>query len=122
MAEVMARDDWREIVDHVLYSDGSTFLQGPAGTGKTTLAVQRVLALLEGGAPAEAILILLPQRTLAAPYLKALRSPEVSPSGEVTVVTVDGLARRTIALFWPLIAARAGFAHPEQPPSFLWSL
>jgi len=119
MAEVMARDDWREIVDHVLYSDGSTFLQGPAGTGKTTLAVQRVLALLEGGAPAEAILILLPQRTLAAPYLKALRSPEVSPSGEVTVVTVDGLARRTIALFWPLIAARAGFAHPEQPPSFL---
>ncbi|MCG2767752.1 MAG: hypothetical protein ABIK79_02735 [Chloroflexota bacterium] len=112
-------DIWREIVDQVLRSSGSTFLQGPAGSGKTTLAVQRVLALLDGSVPAEAILILLPQRTLAAPYLNALRSPKVGPSGEVTVVTVDGLARRTIALFWPLIAERAGFSHPEQPPSFL---
>ena len=74
MTEAMARDDWREIVDQVLHSSGSTFLQGPAGSGKTTLAVQRVLALLQGGVPAEAILILLPQRTLAAPYLNALRS------------------------------------------------
>lgn len=119
MAEAMTGNDRQGMVDQVLHSDGSIFLEGPAGTGKTTLAVRRVLALLARGVPAEAILVLLPQRTLAAPYAEALRSPEVGPSGEVTVVTVDGLARRTISLFWPLIAERAGFAHPERPPSFL---
>jgi hypothetical protein len=95
------------------------FLEGPPGTGKTTLAVARMLDLLAAGVPGGNILVLTPQRTLATPYLEALRSPE-APAGEpVTVLTVGGLARRSLDLFWPLVAADAGFAQPDAPPIFL---
>ena len=96
-----------------------TFLEGPPGAGKTTQAVERMLALLTSGAPGGSILVLAPQRSLAAPYLKALRAPH-APSGEPpTILTVGGLARRSIDLFWPLISAEAGFAHPNGQPIFL---
>lgn len=96
-----------------------TFLEGPAGAGKTTAGVERMLALLENGVPGNEILVLLPQRTLAAPYQDALRAPGLSAGGLVTISTVGGLARRMVELFWPLVAAQAGFAHPELPPTFL---
>jgi superfamily I DNA/RNA helicase len=98
---------------------GKLFLRGPAGSGKTTVGVQRMLHLLESGVPAEAILVVVPQRTLAAPYYEALHSPDLPPGGQVTVLTVGGLARRMVNLFWPLIARRAGFGHPEAKPTFL---
>ncbi len=94
----------------------TVFLSGPPGTGKTTLAVQRLAYLLKQGIPAEQILILVPQRTLAAPYEAAMRDHAGST---VDMATIGGLARRTIELFWPLIAAPAGFAHPDRPPRFL---
>ena len=106
-------------IDDMLNADTTVFVEGPAGGGKTALAIRRLLVLLERGVPAESILVLLPQRTLAAPYIEALRSPELRGMGEVTVATVDGLARRTITLFWPLIAEQAGFHHPDHPPAFL---
>ena len=34
-------------------------------------------------------------------------------------MTVGGLGQRMIELYWPLIAAQAGFAQPERPPVFL---
>jgi hypothetical protein len=43
---------------------GSCFLEGPAGTGKTTTAVQRLLHMIHSGIPPESILIVVPQRTL----------------------------------------------------------
>ena len=95
------------------------FLSGPAGSGKTTLAVERLRWLIRRGMPATAILVLVPQRTLAAPYYDALRDPDLGPAGPVDIITLDGLARRVVRLFWPLIGARAGFAHPHQPPVFL---
>ncbi len=95
------------------------FLEGVAGTGKTTAAVARLLRLLREGAPAEAILVIVPQRTLAAPYTDALAAPGAPAGGEVTVLTLGGLAQRMIELFWPLVAERAGFAHPDHPPVFL---
>jgi len=96
-----------------------SFLEGPPGTGKTTLAVGRLLDLLATGVPGGSILVLTPQRTLAAPYLEALGSPEAPPGETVTVLTVGGLARRSLDLFWPLVAADAGFAQPDTPPIFL---
>ncbi|PIX47072.1 MAG: ATP-dependent DNA helicase PcrA, partial [Anaerolineae bacterium CG_4_8_14_3_um_filter_59_70] len=51
------------------------FLSGPAGCGKTTVGVARMLYLLAQGIPADALLVLAPQRTLAAPYVDALRQP-----------------------------------------------
>jgi hypothetical protein len=95
------------------------FLEGPAGSGKTTVGVERMLALLDMGIPASQILVLVPQRTLASPYYSALRSAKVYPGGQVNIQTVGGLARRSVELFWPLIAAEAGFSRPELPPSFL---
>ena len=92
--------------------DRAIFLQGPAGAGKTTAAVARLLRLLRDGVPADSILILLPQRTLATPYTEALRRPTVPAGGEVTVVTFGGLAQRMVELFWPRVAASAGFAAP----------
>ena len=94
----------------------TVFLSGPPGAGKTTLAVRRLGYLLAQGIPAEQILILVPQRPRAAPYREALRDHAGSA---VDTATIGGLARRTIELFWPLIAGPAGFAHPDRPPRFL---
>jgi hypothetical protein len=100
-------------------AEGRLFLTGRAGSGKTTAGVERMLHLLHSGVPAESILVFVPQRTLATPYYEALHSPDLPPGGQVTVLTVGGLARRMVDLFWPLIARRAGFGHPERKPTFL---
>jgi hypothetical protein len=95
------------------------FLSGPPGSGKTTLAVSRLLHLLQSNIPAEQILILVPQRTLALPYYQALHNVRAPAGGVVDIATIGGLARRTLDLFWPLVAGSAGFAAPNTRPRFL---
>jgi len=95
------------------------FLEGPAGCGKTTVGVERVLYLMAQGIPGDSILLLLPQRTLARPYQEALRTPGAVAGSMVWPLTLGGLAQRMVALFWPLVAEQAGFAHPDLPPTFL---
>lgn len=95
------------------------FLAGPAGTGKTTAAQQRLLDMLQSGIPGEEILILVPQRTLGLPYQQSLFNPGLPAGSQPTVVTLGGLAQRMAALFWPIIAGQAGFAQPNRPPVFL---
>ena len=97
------------------------FLHGPAGAGKTTLGVARLRHLLsQRSVSGRRILVLTPQRSLAAPYWQALAAPTLTRSGsQVTVQTVGGLARNQVELYWPLIAVDAGFAHPDQEPVFL---
>lgn len=96
-----------------------TYLSGPAGTGKSTVGVERLKHLLSEGVPGESILVLTPQRTIQEPYLDVIHSPATAPGGAVTPATVGGLARRTCDLFWPLAAEAAGFAHPDRSPVFL---
>ncbi len=98
---------------------GKTFLHGLAGTGKTKVGVERVTYLLQSGIPGNEILILVPQRTLAEPYYAALRSPDMAPGSQVTILTVGGLSKRMVELFWPTIAEKAKFQKPHQPPIFL---
>ncbi|MCC6147916.1 MAG: hypothetical protein IT308_10155 [Anaerolineaceae bacterium] len=98
---------------------GSLFLEGTAGSGKTTTALGRYLYMLQEGVPPESILLLAPQRTLLQPYVQATQWVEAPPGSVAVPATVGGLARRLTALFWPLIAAQAGFKKPEQPPIFL---
>ena len=94
------------------------FLEGPAGSGKTTAGTAWLRRLL-AAVPAERVLVLTPQRTLDAPYRAVAQSTDLPPGGQVTLATFGGLARRMIDLFWPLVAAEAGFAHPHRRPIFL---
>lgn len=99
--------------------NGGLFLDGPAGSGKTTAAVAWLDRLLYCGIPGDQILILTPQRTLAQPYVQAIQRPDL-PSGSLpTVLTLNGLAQRTVNLFWPVVSRDAGFSHPDRPPVFL---
>lgn len=113
----MPVDSQQDVVMQTLNS--RVFLQGSAGSGKTTAGVQRMQHLLESGVPAEAILVVVPQRTLGEPYFQALHGPDLPPGGQVTVLTIGGLARRMVDLFWPLVAGPAGFAHHQRKPTFL---
>ena len=99
--------------------DTKAFLEGPAGAGKTTAAVQRLLQVIKEGIPGGSILVLVPQRTLATPYSTALRRTRVRAGGVPSILTAGGLARRMVELFWPLAAGSAGFAEPDRPPIFL---
>ncbi len=106
-----------ELIHHPI--GGCVFLEGPAGCGKTTVAVERLLALMAAGVPGNTILLLVPQRTLAEPYQKALRNPGGIAGGMVSILTLGGLAQRMVELFWPLVAEEAGFGHPDELPTFL---
>ncbi len=99
--------------------EAKIFLQGPAGAGKTTAGVERLLHLMAHGVPGDSILLLVPQRTLAAPYYAALRHPGVVAGGMVNLLTIGGLAQRLLDLYWPLVAGPAGFAPPRRPPPLL---
>ena len=96
------------------------FLSGPFGSGKTTLGVARVRWLLrQERVRGDSILVLVAHRTLAAPFLNALRSGDTPAGPLVQVTTLPGLARRAVELYWPLVAQGAGFLHPEREPTFL---
>ena len=117
MTSFVLSDHQLALINHPIES--KIFLEGPAGTGKTTAGVGRLLHLLDSRVRARAILVLAPQRTLATPYYEALRCPTVRAGGQVTISTVGGLAQQAVDLFWPLIAEEAGFGQPDQPPTFL---
>ncbi len=97
----------------------TTFLTGPAGTGKTTYAIERLRELLAGHVPASSILVIVPQQTLAGPYRDLLGDPTLPGTGAVDILTLNGLALRTIDLFWPRLAGPAGFGRPQDRPIFL---
>ncbi|MBK8026457.1 MAG: hypothetical protein IPK19_34985 [Chloroflexi bacterium] len=107
----------RQVAD--LPTRGRVFVEGTAGTGKTTAAVARLLRLLQSGTPADSILVIAPQPTLALPYIEALRRADLPPGGQVRVTTVSGIAREMVALYWQLVAPAAGFVTPATPPTFL---
>ncbi len=99
--------------------DNPLWVSGPAGSGKSTASAQRLLAMVEQGIPAEEILILLPQRTLSEPYTRIIASPEFPSGGKPDILTLGGLAQRSISLFWPLVSTAAGFKQPNRAPIFL---
>jgi hypothetical protein len=107
----------QSLLDQPLQS--KIFVQGEAGTGKTTAGVHRLKQLLASGVPAHQVLVFVPQRTLAAPYLAGLRDEIGIAHSLVTTMTLGGLARRMVDLFWPMVSREGGFAHPNQPPQFL---
>lgn len=97
----------------------SAFIEGPAGTGKTSFAIQHIRGLLDHSVPPEQILILVPQRTLGQPYQAAFADANWPDGVQIDLVTLGGLARRGLEVFWPLVAGKAGFARPDREPIFL---
>ncbi|MBC7233450.1 MAG: hypothetical protein H5T68_09465 [Chloroflexi bacterium] len=118
MADIELTPEQKSLVLMPVGEPRTVFLEGPAGCGKTTVAVQRLLYLLDVGVRADHILVWVPQRSLGWPYVEALRRPTIPAGARVDVLSVDGLARRALDLFWPVIAERAGF-NPTQEPRFL---
>ncbi len=99
--------------------DTTIFLEGPAGTGKTTAAIERIKHLIKDGVPAESILVFVPQAALALPYTEALKRSRVKTGGDVQMTTIGRLAFLMIDLFWPLLAEDSGVARPLKRPHFL---
>lgn len=96
------------------------FLSGPFGAGKTTAALAHLHQLLrQERVRGDDILVLLPQRSLAAPYREALSATSLPPGSAVRVTTFASLAQQAVELYWPLLAPTAGFADPGREPTFL---
>lgn len=98
---------------------GSLLLTGQAGSGKTTCGAHRLRYMVENGTPGESILVMVPQRSLAAPYYTQIHASDFPPGGQPSILTFNGLTQRSISLFWPLIAHSAGFKHPNSTFRFL---
>ena len=100
-------------------AEGTSYLYGPAGTGKTTALQQRLLRLLRAGEPAYTILVLVAEPEHRDTYFDAVRASGLGPYAELNVSAYPRLAQSMVSLFWPLVARDAGFARPYQPPTFL---
>jgi len=99
--------------------DKKIFVRGEAGTGKSTAAIAHLEQMISKGIPSESILVLVPQRPLARPYMQALSNPNLPAGTRPSILTIGGLARRMDELFWPLLRETAGFRNPEMEPQFL---
>lgn len=99
--------------------DTTVFLEGLAGTGKTTTAIERVKNLLREGFAADSIVVLVPQVGLAQPYRESFRRARVENSTDVRITTMSSIAHEMIDLYWPLIAEDIGFARAGARPNFL---
>ena len=108
-----------EVAAGPIQGNYTCFLQGPAGVGKSQVLIERLQRLLQGGVPGYSILTILPDRSTTRRYRDAIQQLDLGPFGVVELQTYSGLATRLVRLFWPLVAAEAGFAAPQQPPVFL---
>jgi len=100
-------------------TDQKIWLEGMAGSGKTTVGVNRLRHLLQNGVSAESILVYVPQRTLAQPYFDALHQQKKYKGGQVTIHTIGSLALKMVDMFWLLVSKEAGFKKPGDQPTFL---
>ena len=91
------------------------FLSGPAGTGKSTVGVERLNYLLANGVPGKSVLVLTPQRTLQEPYLEVIRSPATLAGGEVDSGYTWWLGASYVRSVLALASVLAGFAYPGRP-------
>ncbi len=111
-----------QLSDHqqrALNLDGSLLLVGSAGTGKTTVLVERMKQLIEQSAPAYSIIVLVADPRHKQHYLSALQSAEMRAHTDLQINHFGDLARQMVTLFWPLIARDIGFASSYKPPTFL---
>ena len=94
--------------------DRTLFLEGPAGAGKTTLAIERIQSLISNGVSPDSILLLTPHRSYTLAYQKAFDQRSWYELGKATI---GGLARRYVSLFWPEVLehSKCPFARGREP-------
>lgn len=97
----------------------TSFLLGPAGSGKSTALQQRLVRLIRSGEPAYTILVLVAESENQGLFYDAINRASLGPYADLKITTYVSLAREMVSLFWPLIARPAGFERPYQPPAFL---
>ncbi len=100
-------------------SDGSSYLHGPAGTGKSTVLRHRLLELLRAGEQAYTVLVIVSELAHRDDFEEAVRTAGLGPYTGLKILTYNALAQEVITLFWPLIAREAGFPSAGMPPTFL---
>ncbi len=91
-----------------------TYLRGHAGLGKSSRLLGRLTELLSRGVRPDRVLCLAPDVRSAQ---RMRRAQPLVPTSSIT--TFAALARRHVALFFPLIARAAGFSDPGREPVFL---
>ncbi len=111
--------EFAEMVRGPLEGNYTCFLSGPLIAGQRRALVERLRFVLQAGVSGYSVLVLLPDRATARYFREEISQLELGPYGEVELQTYYGLAVRLIRLFWPLVAAEAGFAEPQTPPLFL---
>ncbi|MHB1355957.1 MAG: UvrD-helicase domain-containing protein [Anaerolineae bacterium] len=109
----------QRVVDFPRQGNASLWVHGLAGSGKTVALIARLMALLAGGARPDQILVLVSDRAQAELFEQSLARCTTPNCGGATITTFYGLCQRAVALFWPVVARAAGFAHPEREPTFL---
>ncbi len=95
------------------------YCEGIPGTGKTTCALGYLESLAFNSSDRSGILVLTPQRSLAADYKTSVDRYLQIPHKEISITTYAGIARQMVKLFWPLIMDTDIFSHPVIPPVFL---
>ncbi len=96
------------------------YIQGPYGTGKTGMALQRLNWLMghisSGGMPPT---VIVPSHYIQQEYQRRLL-PFPSRTGvPVRILTFNALARQAVELAWPEIAQPSGYQELGQEPIFL---
>ena len=117
--DIQLTEQQTAIVERPHAGGDALYVSGAAGAGKSTALTRRLLHLLAQPLRGESILILIPDRGRRLPIEEAVQSAQLGPHGRPAVTTYYGLARQMVELFWPAIAGEAGFAHPQNEPTFL---
>ena len=100
-------------------AEQTSFLLGPAGTGKSFALQNRLLRLLREGEPAYTLLVIVAEPDQASSYLDAVHQSGLGPYADLKITSYTQMAMEMVQLFWPLVARSAGFERPYHPPTFL---
>lgn len=93
----------------------SLFVEGLPGCGKTTAACARLACMLAAQRAGKRTLIFTPVASAGEAY----RSVVSEDGRRGWVTTFNGFVQHNLNLFWPLIAAEAGFPKSAKAPLFL---
>ena len=80
-------------------AEQTSFLLGPAGTGKSFALQQRLLRLLREGEPAYTLLVIVAEPDQAPAYLDAVHQSGLGPYADLKITTYNQIAMEMVKLF-----------------------